>query len=271
MPKYISHRLHIHENKSIEKGSLANFEDIPFSKDINENVLLEIKAYFQNEISHENFTDIIRFENVSIQYDGKHILKKLNWKVKQGEKWAVIGRNGSGKSTVLSLIYADNPQAYANAIYLFDQKRGVGESIWDIKYRIGFTSPELHAYFDENLTAQKVVLTGLTDTFMILKKPSPQQLDFTKLLFDYFGLEEKMNKPFDQLSTGIQRLLLLMRALVKAPPVLLLDEPFQGLDAATVFRCRHLIDSILTEKHTLIFISHFKKELPGCVREELVL
>lgn len=271
LPSCISHRLHIHETGIFEKDKLEDFHPTPSPKNINKKALKSIKTHFKNNIPSEKFTDIIRFANVSIRYGDKQILKNITWKVKSGEKWAVIGQNGSGKSTLLSLIYADNPQAYANEIYLFDKRRGQGESIWEVKRRIGFTSPELHAYFRENLTAKEAVLTGLTDTFIVLKNPSDHHLNLTKSLFEYFGIEAELDTKFSQLSTGIQRLLLFMRALVKAAPVLLLDEPFQGMDAKLVFRCKYLIGNILNGNHTLLFISHFVDEIPKSVRHELAL
>ncbi len=271
LPACISHRLHLHENGTMEKSTLGGLPSTVYSIKPNQKALKSMRAYFQNDNHHENFTDVINFENVNIRYNGKPILKNITWKVKQGEKWAVTGGNGSGKSTLLSLVYADNPQAYANVIHLFDQRRGHGESIWQIKQRIGFTSPELHAYFHENLSAQEVVLTGLTDTFVVSNNFEESSLDFMNSIFEYFEISNIANMKFARLSTGTQRLVLLIRALIKAPPVLLLDEPFQGMDAAMVFRCKYLIKNILNENHTLIFISHFKDELPDCIMHELVL
>ena len=81
--------------------------------------------------------EIVRLNNVSLGYDGVQILKNMNWVIHRGEKWQLTGENGTGKSALLSLIYADNPQSYAQDLYLFGKKRGTGESIWDITSRIG--------------------------------------------------------------------------------------------------------------------------------------
>ncbi|MDW3651255.1 MAG: ATP-binding cassette domain-containing protein [Bacteroidia bacterium] len=271
LPKSINHRLHIYPNKKIEAGPLKNFLKKKDNPSINEEALTQIKKKYQESEQAETFDSIIRFEEVNIQYKDKQILKDLNWEVKAGEKWRIIGPNGSGKSTLLSLIYADNPQAYANSIFLFDQKVGSGQSIWDVKKRIGFTSPELHAYFDRDISAWELVLTGMTDTFYLKTKAQEKDKELARLLFQYFELESIIDQSFERLSTGTQRLLLLIRALVKAAPVLLLDEPFQGLDEISIYRSRYLLDKVLSERHTLLFISHFQEEAPDCVDLELGL
>ncbi|MEM6802540.1 MAG: ATP-binding cassette domain-containing protein, partial [Bacteroidota bacterium] len=271
LPKCISHRLHIHPDKRIQKGVLASYPKTRKPPKIEEKALQAIIQHYHRKTYQEDFDTIVRFEQVSIRYKEKDILKDINWEVKQGEKWRIMGSNGSGKSTLLSLIYADNPQAYANSIYLFDQKVGNGQSIWEIKKRIGFSSPELHAYFDRDITAWELVLTGIGDIFYLREKPEEPDKELANLLFKYFDIEKYKLTSFNQLSTGIQRLLLLMRALIKVAPVLLLDEPFQGLDEISVYRSRYLLDRILSPKHSLLFISHFEEEAPACVEKELRL
>ena len=211
--------------------------------------------------------DVFRLDGVSVKYGDTTILDDLTWQVRPGEKWLLKGQNGAGKSTLLSLLYGDNPQAYSLPVYLFDQKRGPGQSIWSIKAKIGFTSPELHAYYDQDLLARHVVWSGLTDTFHVKPGTPPAFREATEWLFQYFGVAAYFNQRFSTLSTGIQRLVLLMRALVKVPPVLLLDEPFQGLDQHTIQACRQLLDRLVGPDSTLIFISHFEEEAPAVVKQ----
>ena len=206
--------------------------------------------------------EIVRCDKVRVSYGGPPVIDKLSWRVMAGDRWVVHGPNGSGKSTLLSLIYADHPQAYANEIYLFGTRRGRGGSIWEIKRRIGFTSPELAAHFREPLTGREVVLTGLTDTFLPPRRPVAEALGIADTLLRYFGLEQAAEESFRTLSGGTRRLLLLCRALVKLPPVLLLDEPFQGLDAHDIARARALLTSAVPDLATVIFISHFREEIP---------
>lgn len=271
LPNCITHRFQIFDDRSTQQGELPSFNFSKPAKPINFGALEQIQQHFKNKIYEENFESVIAMDKINIQFGNKPVLQNLTWSVKPGEKWVVYGPNGAGKTILLSLIYADNPKAYANTIYLFDKKRGSGESIWDIKRRIGFTSPELHAYFRGNNTAEGIVLTGLTDTFVQPKRPGNVELELCQLLFDYFHLTELSQLPFNQLSTGTQRLLLFIRALIKIPPVLLLDEPFQGMDENQVELCRQLLDQVLSDQQTLIFISHYREEWPACIGHTLDL
>jgi len=271
LPACITHRLHIHPDRKVEilPGSAPLPPTPPPAP--RSHLLEQIRSYFAEKLPPPSFTEVIRMEALSIQYGDKKILGELNWLVLPGEKWAVYGPNGSGKSTLLSLIYADNPQAYAKPLSLFGKKRGSGESIWELKARMGFTSPELHSFFRDNPTAETLVLTGLTDTFQLRRNPTSAEKHLLNLLFAYFDLTEARTTPFRQLSTGTQRLLLFLRALIKVPPVLLLDEPFQGMDSSLVASCKTLLDGVLQKKQTLIFISHYPKEWPRCVEQVLAL
>lgn len=211
-----------------------------------------------------DFTEVFRLNNVTVRYGERLILNQLNWTVRAGEKWALLGPNGAGKSIVLSLLYGDHPQAYANDVSVFGHRRGKsGESIWDVKRRIGFVSPELHLYFPQHLTARQVVLTGLTDTLTAPRTVSfATETDLAELA-QYFGVSALLNRPFGTLSTGEQRLILMIRALIKNPSVLLLDEPFQAFDARSVYLARQLLDALPGK--SLLFVTHDRGELPRSV------
>ena len=177
------------------------------------------------------FTTLVKLEDVTVRYGERIILDKLNWEIKPGERWALLGPNGAGKSTVLSLLNGDNPQAYGQNITLFDRRRGTGESIWDIKRRIGYASPELLQYFPGQPTCLQVVASGFVDT-LGPGRPTPAQLAEARQWLAVLRLTEHAARPLRQAPASVQRLCLVARALVKAPPLLLLDEPGQGLDAA---------------------------------------
>jgi molybdate transport system ATP-binding protein len=213
---------------------------------------------------------VIEMRNVNVTHGGKAILRGIDWTVRVGERWAVVGPNGSGKTTLLSLICGDHPQAYSNNVAVFGRHRGGGESIWEVKHRIGLVSPELHLYFSEPLTADRAVASGFFD--VLVSRPTASEQDATiRDLFEYFGVADVAERPFARLSTGQQRIVLLIRALVKDPPLLILDEPFQVLDARTADRARAWIDERLAADRTVLFVTHNESELPRTVRRRLRL
>lgn len=214
-----------------------------------------------------------RMEHISIKYGNRTILKELDWEVKNGEKWALFGPNGAGKSTLLSLVYADNPQSYANTLYLFDRKRGSGESIWDIKKRIGYVSPEMHLFYRENVPVLNIVGSGFFDSIGLFRKCTERQLQVALAWMRVFGIEELKERSFLTLSSGEQRLVLLARTFVKDPDLIILDEPLHGLDVSNKKRVAAIIEQFCSRLgKTLVYVTHYPHELPDCVdkRFELV-
>lgn len=218
------------------------------------------------------FNTIVHMENVHVQYGENVILDNINWTVKPNEKWALLGPNGAGKSTLLSLINADNPQAYANELYLFDHKRGSGESIWDIKRKIGFVSPELHQYFPARNSCLQVVCSGFFDIIGATRMPTPEQTAHAQGWMEILDIAQYSAQPFKQVPESIQRLALLARALVKDPPLLIFDEPCQGLDAQQKQHFKQVVDTLCAVMElTLIFVTHYQEEIPAAVTKVLRL
>ena len=215
---------------------------------------------------------VIDMKNVCIRYGERTILKDLNWTVCNGERWALSGQNGSGKSTLLSLVCADNPQSYACDITLFDRPRGSGESIWDIKKHIGYVSPEMHRSYKRNLPAIRIVASGLMDSIGLYAIPDPQDYDKCRWWLDIFGIGHLADKPFLQLSSGEQRLVLLARAFVKDPQLLILDEPLHGLDLWNRRLTKDIIETFCQRRgKTLIMVTHYQEELPNIITNQLFL
>jgi molybdate transport system ATP-binding protein len=213
---------------------------------------------------------IVELRDVTVTHSGHTILDRVSWAVRAGERWAVLGPNGSGKSTLLSLLCGDHPQAYSNDVRLFGRRRGTGETIWDVKRNVGLLSPEFHLYFSEPLTAGRAAATGFSDALSAPPTTSEQD-ERVKELFAAFGIGHLAGRAFARLSTGEQRLVLLARALVKRPRLLILDEPFQGMDAASTARCRDWLDHELGDDQTLLFVTHEPAELPRGVTQTLRL
>lgn len=219
-----------------------------------------------------DFEFAIRMKNVNVGYEEKQVLHDVNWEVRKGECWSVAGPNGAGKSTLLSLITGDNPRAYANEIWLFDRRRGTGESIWDIKKKIGYVSPELHLHFDPMATCFQAVASGLFDTIGLFRKLNTDSEELVMQWLRVFELDKNAHKLLSMLSAGEQRLALLARALIKNPPLLILDEPCQGLDEITIARFRKTVNTICElSGTTLLYVSHYQEEWPACIKKHLML
>lgn len=216
--------------------------------------------------------EVISMRYVMVRYGERIILKGLNWQVMNGQRWALGGQNGAGKSTLLSLVCADNPQSYASDISLFGYKRGSGESIWDIKKHIGYVSPEMHRAYMRPLPAISIVASGLKDSIGLYTKPKPEEMEICRLWMHIFGLDGKEQTSFLKLSSGEQRLVLLARAFVKDPQLLILDEPLHGLDNDNRQKVKDVIETFCSRKNkTLVMVTHYQEELPPCITHHLKL
>ncbi len=216
--------------------------------------------------------EVISFNNVSIRYGSRTILKNLDWKVNQGEHWSLSGQNGSGKSTLLSLVCADNPQSYACNISLFGHKRGSGESIWDIKRHIGYVSPEMHRSYKQNIPAIQIVASGLKDSVGLYVRPTDEEKAQCRKWMEVFGIGHLADRKFMEMSSGEQRLVLLARAFVKEPDLLILDEPLHGLDNENRKMVKRKVDEYCQNPSvTLIYVTHYQEELPQCIDHSLFL
>lgn len=274
----------------LEKGRVKQFvRRMAFTvPPVKETVTLNGSLFSKLQVppGRKMFDVIVDMADVNVRLGGKHILKDINWKVKRGEQWALIGHNGAGKTTLLSLITADNPQGYNNKLTLFDRRRGTGESIWDIKKEIGFVSSELHLYFlrgkgifntipgidngsretYSTLSCLDVIVSGFNDEVGLVTEPSEYQLNIARQWLGILGLERLEKGLFAYASLGEQRSILLARALVKFPSLLILDEPLQGLDDQQTAYFKALLDQICkTLGTTMIYVSHYKDEIPDCV------
>ena len=216
--------------------------------------------------------ELVRLRDATVRYGDNVILRGINWTVRAGESWALLGPNGSGKTTLLSLILGDNPQVYANNVSVFGVPRGSGESVWDIKARIGWVSPELHLHFNRSATCFQVVASGFDDTVGLFRSPSRREAAAVRRCLARFRLLPFAHAPLFALSAGLQRMVLLARALVKQPRLLILDEPCQGLDAAHRNSFIGAVDALIrTGAATVIYVTHRRDEIPPSVNQVLRL
>ncbi|WP_198781159.1 ATP-binding cassette domain-containing protein [Shewanella putrefaciens] len=209
----------------------------------------------------EAFDPLVEIKNGKVEYVSGLIFKDVNWRINAGQHWQVRGPNGCGKSTLLGLILGDHPQCYSNDITLFGRPRGSGESIWQIKQRIGIVSSALHLQYRVSCSALDVLLSGFYDSIGLYHKPTKPQVDLAKEWLSILHMSEFASTGFKQLDYGQQRLLLIGRALIKQPLLLILDEPYQGLDFINRTLVMRALEMI-AEHHLsqLLYVSHHRED-----------
>lgn len=213
----------------------------------------------------------IILRNGHVSWDGEPIIRDLSWQVDPGQHWQITGPNGAGKSTLLSLVTGDHPQGYSNDLTLFGIRRGSGETIWDIKQHIGYVSSSLHLEYRVSASVRTVILSGFFDSIGLYQAPSDRQQQLATQWLALLGFRSSQaDSPFHSLSWGQQRLILIVRALVKHPRLLILDEPLQGLDAINRQLVRRFINILIGEGRTqLLFVSHHAEDAPECITHRL--
>ena len=214
----------------------------------------------QNDIEGKILFDL---KNVNVQFGDTTVLKNLNWTVRKGEHWAVMGENGAGKSTLLGMLTADHPQIYKNEITLLGERPGHGLNIWDHKAKLGFFSPELALQYREDLDLSEVLCTGFTANLCKAENTTWEERAKAKEWLEYLGFSD-VHARFRSLSPIDKRVVLMARAAIRPPEVLLLDEPTQGLQGSYREKIFNLLQLLSTET-TIILVSHYEEEWPPCM------
>jgi len=208
----------------------------------------------QYQLEHD---ELVKFKQVTVSYGERTIVRDINWTIKKGEFWQLSGPNGSGKTTLLTMITGDNPKGYGKDFELFGKKKGSGETVWDIKKKVGYVTPAMTELFTARHTLEEMVISGFFDSIGLYVYPSEMEIRLANEWLELTQLKELKNKPFCELSPGLQRKALIIRAMVKHPPLLILDEPAFGLDDHNTRMVTALINKIASESTTaILYVSH---------------
>lgn len=222
--------------------------------------------------SMEGDEELVFLRNGFAGYGEKLLFSHLNLTIQSGDHTLISGANGCGKSTLLDIITGDNPKCYANDLRIFGKKRGSGESIWAIKKHMGIVSPTLHRDHRIPGNALQVVLSGLYDSIGLYHKATTSEIKTARQWLAWINLSAKAEVPFRRLSFAEQRQVLIARALIKRPRLLILDEPTQGLDDDNRSTLLHLLAEIATQRlSTILFVSHRRDEHRPFFRQQIRL
>ncbi|MFM1878293.1 MAG: hypothetical protein RLZZ241_1159 [Bacteroidota bacterium] len=225
------------------------------------NSTLSINSEIRIPEAPNNLLDVpkilVDLRGISLSYAEQPILDKIVWRIEKGDFWELRGPNGSGKSTLITLISGDNPKAFGMELYLFGAKKGSGESVWDIKGLIGYFTPAMTDRFRGYHSIENMLISGLNDSVGLYVQPGDGQRALALQWLKMLGMEHLKDQLFCDLTAGQQRLIFCARAMIKHPPLLILDEPTAGLDAAAATQVVALINKMAQESDTaLLFVSH---------------
>lgn len=286
IPAAINNVLEFSENKISFCGSKNDYEKILQNRNQqNEKNRQKDRQEFENsveKIKQETFVlhtvqenqkeTLVEMNNVNVGWGDNRVLIDLNWKLNQGEHWLIRGPNGSGKTTFLELITGDNMQVFSNDIKLFGKRRGSGETIWDIKRKLGIVSYRLHVEYRMvgSTTLENVIISGFRDSIGLYEAATDVEKDAAKKWLSLGGFENREKESFSSISYGEQRAILILRAAVKCPPILILDEPCHGLDENYRQKILDLIEIIAQSgTTTLLHVTHDPSEVLPCEKNIL--
>lgn len=286
IPAAINNVLEFSENKISFCGSKNDYEKILQNRNQqNEKTRQKDRQEFENsveKIKQETFVlhtvqenqkeTLVEMNNVNVGWGDNRVLIDLNWKLNQGEHWLIRGPNGSGKTTFLELITGDNMQVFSNDIKLFGKRRGSGETIWDIKRKLGIVSYRLHVEYRMvgSTTLENVIISGFRDSIGLYEAATDVEKDAAKKWLSLGGFENREKESFSSISYGEQRAILILRAAVKCPPILILDEACHGLDENYRQKILDLIEIIAQSgTTTLLHVTHDPSEVLPCEKNIL--
>lgn len=283
IPTSISHILELTKLSVSYMGPRTEYESIPRPISLSDTrhrlekdllAINERSRLTMAETTRTNVETLVEMRNVTVEWSERKVLDNLSWRLMRGEHWLIRGPNGSGKTTFLELITGDNPQVFRNDVRLFGIKRGSGETIWELKEKMGIVSYRLHTDYRAlgDLTIETVILSGLHDSIGLYQQCGDEEHSLAKNWLALAGFEGRATILFRDLSYGEQRAILIARAAIKQPPILILDEPCHGLDTEHRDRILHLLEKIAeTGASTLLHVTHDETEVLPCERHILEL
>ncbi|MBY5946183.1 ATP-binding cassette domain-containing protein [Photobacterium rosenbergii] len=265
LPDSISHIGVFDEEKLTGTYTRKEWESLPLLSHLRAQSAERSEAMLALIQQYQHQTDmpdpLVAIRNGKVEYTDKLIFDGVNWQINHRQHWQIRGPNGCGKSTLLGLIFGDHPQCYSNDIDIFGIKRGSGETIWQIKQHIGMVSSALHLQYRVSCSALDTIISGFYDSIGLYQQPSIDEIKQARDWLKLLHMEHLATKSFRQLEYGQQRLLLVARALIKRPKLLILDEPYQGLDFLNRQLVKNALEMIASNNLSqLLYVSHHPED-----------
>ncbi|WBW75164.1 mitochondrial ATPase [Schizosaccharomyces osmophilus] len=259
IPDFVTHIVELKNHEITYQGTRDKYK--PFY-----NPIVSSKPQLEEATPPKIGGPIVEMNNLNCTYWGRNVLQNINWTIKEGERWYLSGSNGSGKTTLLAFALGDHPKLFATDIRFFGKfvGPGTGISIFDIQENVGHCSPEIHTHFPKEFTCREALLSAWSTTFTIPKETESRSKTISKIL-DELNIRKFENTPLSQLPIGMQRFILFCRAIIKSPRLLVLDEPFQGVDTEYMHLAHKWLNKNLLPSQAMVIISHYEEEIPACV------
>ncbi len=264
LPSVITHFLRLHEGKIVGNGPKEEARALERKEPVD---LFTPRTPERTVVSNGN--PLVEIKNVDVFRKGKLALHGINWTIKPGENWAVFGRNGSGKTTLLRLIAGDLAPALGGSISRFGTENS--HNLWEIRRRISLVSADLQTWHEYRQTGLDAVVSGFFGSIGVHKAVAEHQTLAARQWLQDYDLGELADRDVRTLSYGQLRILLIMRAMVTNPMMLLLDEPLSGLDKEVRSQVLNLLDSLASNGTVLVYVTHRISELPRSITKALVL
>ena len=216
----------------------------------------------------------LELENVSVKRDGKYILRSITMSIGKGENVAVIGPNGSGKTTLIKLLRGDIYPYYDEEnpakMRIFGMDRW---NIFDIRSKMGVVSMDLQSRFRPDTTVFEVVCSGFFNSLDVFRDQDVTERMAVAVRDSamMMGVEDILDRPIENLSLGEMRRVLIARAMVTGPDLLVLDEPMTGLDIVMKSKFRAMFDILMERGVSIVMITHDLTDIPESMERIIMI
>ena len=214
-------------------------------------------------------TNLIQVHNATVYVGGHQALTAIDWEMRADENWAVVGNNGAGKTTFMKLVHGELIPIHGGKVQWFSFPHLT--PLWEVRRKIGFISAEYQEKYDVNLSGWEVVASGLFASIGLYEKVTQDKQAKALEWMDFLGISHLAELRLRSISYGEARRILLARALVNNPQLLILDEPCSGLDIPSRERFLETLGKLVSTKTRILYVTHHTDEILPFITHVLYL